>query len=162
MRYPRSASLNRPKESGAVASRPVSDLTPHLVVFIACFCILAGALILGPADFTTNQLELGRFSIPQVCMLRSLTGLPCPGCGLSRSIVAAMHGDIGMSLTYHRLGLLTLVYIFLQFVYRLGLIVIPKWWARIFPSGKILNRGVIVVGVLFLLNWILTLILMDL
>lgn len=65
-----------------------------------------------------------------------------------------------MSLMHHRLGLLTLFYIVLQFMYGLGLIVVPKWWIRIFPSGKFLNRGMVVLGALFMLNWILTLVLM--
>lgn len=150
-------SINRQKEPGAVASPASSDLAPHLVVFIACCCILAGALILTPADPATHFMQLGRVPIPQICIFRNLTGLPCPGCGLSRSIVEAMHGDVVMSLTYHRLGLLTLVYIFLQFIYRLGLIVIPKWWTRIFRFGKFLNQGIIVLGILFMLNWTLTL-----
>lgn len=150
----------RGKSSG-LGSLGLSDLTPHFVVVIACFCILGGALILSLADTGSRQLELGGISLPHVCMFRSLTKLPCPGCGLSRSIVAAMHGDVGVSLAYHRLGLLTLAYIFLQFIYRLGLIVVPAWRARFFPYGKFLDRGIIVLAVLFILNWILTLILMG-
>jgi hypothetical protein len=159
LRYSPEASLSRPKELSFAASAS-SSVTPHLVIFMACFCILAGALIITPADFTTNHLELGGISLPQTCIFKNLTGLPCPGCGLSRSVVAAAHGDIGMSLMHHRLGLLTLFYIVLQFMYGLGLIVVPKWWIRIFPSGKFLNRGMVVLGALFMLNWILTLVLM--
>ena len=161
MRYSPEASLNRPKESSFAASVAPS-VTPHLVIFVACFCILAGAFIIRPADFATNHLKLGGISLPQTCVFRNLTGLPCPGCGLSRSIVAAAHGDVGMSLMHHRLGLLTLFYVILQFMYCLGLIVVPKRWNRVFPSGKFLNRGLVVLGALFLLNWILTLVLMRL
>jgi hypothetical protein len=160
LKYSLKGAKNWQGESSTLASPALSALTPHFVVFVACFCILAGAIILSPAGSETNHLELGSISLPHVCMFRSLTGLPCPGCGLSRSIVAAMDGDLGLSLAYHRLGLLTLVYICLQFIYRLGLIVVPKWRARFFPYGKFLNRGIIVLAVLFMLNWILTLILM--
>ncbi len=62
------------------------------------------------------------------------------------------------SLAYHRLGLLTLVYVFLQFVCRLGIFVIPGWRARIVRYGKFLNLGIIVLAVLFGINWITTLI----
>lgn len=152
------SSINRQNDPRDVALPESSYLAPHLVVFIACFCFLAGALILVPAEPGTHHLQLGGVPMPQTCIFRNLTGIPCPGCGLSRSVVAAMHGDVVMSFAYHRLGLLTLVYIFFQFVYRLGLIVIPKWRTRIFQSGKFLNIGIIVLGILFMLNWILTLV----
>jgi hypothetical protein len=135
-----------------------SELFPHLVILIACACILAAALILEPAPPGTSQLRLGKISIPDMCVLRAATGVPCPGCGLSRSIVAAMHGDVGMSLAYHRLGLLTLVYIFLQFSCRLGIFVIPRWRTGLIRYGRFLNKGIIVLAILFGINWIATLI----
>jgi len=39
------------------------------------------------------------------CLFRSAFGLPCPGCGLTRSIVALWRGDLLLSLRYHPLGL---------------------------------------------------------
>jgi hypothetical protein len=91
-------------------------------------------------------------------MLRTTTGVPCPGCGLSRSIVAAMHGDLRRSLAYHRLGLLTLVYVFFQFVCRLGIFIIPRWRTPLIRYGRFLNKGIIVLAILFGINWITTLI----
>lgn len=134
-----------------------SELSSHFVVLIICFCILVGALILRPTEPGNSHIRLGRFALPDVCIFRGVTGLPCPGCGLVRSLVAATHGDVNLSLSYHRLGLLTLIYIFLQFVYRLGFIMIPNWWTRIVRYEKFLNLGIIVLAILFMLNWILTL-----
>ena len=73
-------------------------------------------------------------------------------------MAAAMHGDFGRSFAYHRLGFLTLVYVFLQFVCRLAIFVIPKWQARLIRYGKFLNQGIIVLAILFGINWITTLI----
>ena len=39
------------------------------------------------------------------CIWRMLTHVPCPGCGLTRSIRALWHGDIVLSFRYHPLGL---------------------------------------------------------
>lgn len=132
-------------------------MSSHLIILVICFGILAGALILNPEDSGTYSLRLGRISLPNICTFRSTTGLPCPGCGLTRSIVAATHGDLNGSLAYHRLGLFTLIYVFIQFVYRLGFFLIPGFWARMARYGKFLNRGIIILAILFGLNWILTL-----
>lgn len=41
---------------------------------------------------------------PVICPFRAVTGLPCPGCGLTRSWVYLMHGDIGSSLASNWFG----------------------------------------------------------
>jgi hypothetical protein len=41
---------------------------------------------------------------PSLCPFKIFTGLPCPGCGLTRSAVAFLHGDPSASLFYHPLG----------------------------------------------------------
>ena len=35
------------------------------------------------------------------CVLRTLTGYICPGCGGTRAVVALMHGHVWISLLYH-------------------------------------------------------------
>jgi hypothetical protein len=42
---------------------------------------------------------------PFVCPLRTMTGIPCPFCGMTRAVVAAVHGDIFGSLRYNPLGI---------------------------------------------------------
>lgn len=39
----------------------------------------------------------------QLCVLRLFTGLPCPGCGLTRAAAALLRGDLSASLHYHPL-----------------------------------------------------------
>jgi hypothetical protein len=35
------------------------------------------------------------------CAFRQATGIPCPGCGLSRAMAALLHGDWRSALAYH-------------------------------------------------------------
>lgn len=40
-----------------------------------------------------------------ICLLHRLTGLPCPGCGLTRSITSLTHGNFQQAGAYHPFGL---------------------------------------------------------
>ncbi len=134
-----------------------ADLAPHLVILIICSGILAAALIITPTKNESSYLKIGSIPLPDTCIFHNLTGLPCPGCGLSRSIVAAAHGEIINSFSHHLLGLLTLVYILLQFIFRLGWILFPKYGLRFNRTRRYLDRSIIGLAILFGLNWILTL-----
>jgi Protein of unknown function (DUF2752) len=58
------------------------------------------------------------------CPLRTLTGVPCPFCGMTRACIAAAHGHIGQSLAYNPGGILV-------FVAAIVLIVRPSWLRRV-------------------------------
>lgn len=72
-------------------SRGRIRLTPGGVVAVA---------LLGAVVVPLHWIEVG----PLLCPFRLLTGLPCPGCGMTRSVVALAHGDLHASLFYHPLG----------------------------------------------------------
>lgn len=62
--------------------------------------------------------------LPSICPFYNLTGLPCPGCGLTRAFVCFGHGQWRESLHWHPLG--WLIYgIFLLLWLRSGL-----YWLR--------------------------------
>jgi len=42
------------------------------------------------------------------CVLKSITGWPCPTCGLTRAVCSALHGDFAGSLAFHPAGLIVL------------------------------------------------------
>lgn len=50
--------------------------------------------------------------LPWKCPILSLTGIPCPSCGMTRSFVAIARGNIPDSLSYHGLG----IFIFISFI----------------------------------------------
>ena len=62
---------------------------------------LGGAAILGIAAFwSTSSVTSG----PGTCIFRLLAGLPCPGCGLTRSFVMFAHGDVPSAFGYNLMG----------------------------------------------------------
>lgn len=55
---------------------------------------LLGAYFFGHTDYES----------PLRCPLLTLTGIPCPGCGLTRSFVAIAQGNWSEAISYHGLG----------------------------------------------------------
>ena len=53
-----------------------------------------------PLPDTTGQIA----HLPSVCPFYNMTGLPCPGCGLTRAFVCLGHGRWLDSLHWHPLG----------------------------------------------------------
>lgn len=43
------------------------------------------------------------------CMLKSITGIPCPGCGGTRSVLCLIHGRIFSSLYYNAFATYTVI-----------------------------------------------------
>lgn len=46
---------------------------------------------------------------PFACPLRSITGIPCPLCGMTRAVVAAVHGHFLDSLRFNPAGILVVL-----------------------------------------------------
>jgi hypothetical protein len=56
------------------------------------------------------------FSATTLCIFKNVTGLPCPGCGLTRSAVAFFHLNFQESFRYHPLLLLVVGVVVLFFL----------------------------------------------
>ncbi len=69
-------------------------------IFLLLSAIFAGSVLLPLPRGGGGQI--GRF--PSICLFYHLTGLPCPGCGLTRSFVCLGHEQFLESLHWHPLG----------------------------------------------------------
>lgn len=38
-----------------------------------------------------------------LCLVRHFTGIPCPGCGMTRAVLSVLHGDFRTAFAYHPL-----------------------------------------------------------
>ena len=76
------------------------------------------------------------------CPLRSLTGIPCPVCGMTRACVAAVHGNLVASLSFNPAGILVVVA-------AVVLLVRPELLSRVRTSTWVLAMAV---GALWLWN----------
>jgi hypothetical protein len=71
------------------------------------------AVALSVAAIGTAQLGLGCFHLGLPCAFHQMTGLPCPGCGLTRSVLALLRGNPRDSFLLHPFGSILLACLFL-------------------------------------------------
>jgi hypothetical protein len=64
--------------------------------------------------------------LPETCTTRSLFGIDCPGCGLTRSFIHLAHGEWAASLRSHRVGWVLAMAVLMQFPYRFAALIYLK------------------------------------
>lgn len=132
-----------PPAPSSTAEPPITGavLAKRAVVAAVLAAVLAAFVVWGPA----------------ICPVRNSVGVPCPGCGLTRSTVALLHGDFERALHFHPLVWLMLpiflvmvieeVYIFVRrerltllsripnvFWWPAGVAILAVWIARFFGA----------------------------
>jgi hypothetical protein len=132
-------------------------VAPHLVILAACSSILLFALLVEPTHGAESSLRIGGKALPNLCVMRQASGLPCPGCGLTRSLAAAAHADWRGSLSQHRVGILILFYLLLQVSARLAWLGLPRFRQTIARYCRSLDLGLVPILLLLVINWIPTL-----
>lgn len=142
------------------SSRPTrEELWLRAGVVALCLGAVAVAAMLHPvAPGAEMHLSIDGVALPEVCAFRATTGIPCPGCGLTRSWVAMLHGDLAGSLGFHPLGWLVLLYALAQAARHGAWLALARFRRAIERAGWFLDRGVIALGVLLLVAWIPTLV----
>jgi len=144
-----------PLVSDESTKEPHGDVKGHMLVLVVCVAMLSLAFIITPVAPGRPKLSVKGATLPPLCMLKSTTGRDCPGCGMTRSWVAAAHGDMISSLNYHRLGWLFMLYTALQVVRQSLWLALPGLRQRLAAPGRILDRTLFVFAGLLMLNWLL-------
>ena len=77
------------------------------------------------------------------CPIKAVTGINCPGCGMTRAMIRLIHFDISGAFSYHRM-FFSVPILFMYFLYD----------GKLFKN-KILNNTVLIAIALgFVINWI--------
>ncbi len=114
--------------------------------------LVTSILILAIVFWQNNHVYLS--SIPRFCVFQELLNVPCPGCGVTRSVSAIARGDISSAWEFNPAGLFLFIYFLAQVPLRIMALKFSTLRARISHLGRV--GGKLAVSVL-LLAWIIRL-----
>ena len=103
--------------SGCLATRRPDPLY-HAVLLVISSGILLLALVLSVRNRSEVLVPWLNIPLPELCVMRRVTGLGCPGCGLTRCFISLAHGDWAAAWSYNPAGLFLFVVIALQIPFR--------------------------------------------
>lgn len=119
---------------------------------VSLFVVIA--LLIGARTYEDWPLK------PRPCSLRTFAGIPCVGCGGTRSMQAMSHGDFADAVRFNPMVVLGVITIILWFVWTVATMKLARY-QRDWDSGekdgsgkKNGRRWGIFITVLVLLNWI--------
>lgn len=87
---------------------------------------------------------------PTICPFALVTGVACPGCGLTRAAAALVRGDFTTSLAYHPLAIVTGLWLAGAW----GVSVLRRRGRTVNLSPRFVNGLLIATAALFVLTWV--------
>ncbi len=131
----------------------------RLVNLFAAAGVVAVMVALSLVHLTPDEGGLvlfGKWSIPELCLVKRTTGRTCPSCGIGRSLVLAAHGLAKQSLQHHTGGMLMLAWLLAQGLWRLVAVLFARRLAKWAAADLFANAGLMLAvfsAVVYLGNW---------
>jgi hypothetical protein len=123
------------------------DRMEHLCLLALSLAALAGSFWLEfSADgnlILTIPIYGMQMTLPDACWSHRIFGLPCPGCGLTRSFVAMAHDGVKSAFQFHPLGPVLFVMCCFQIPYRLLMFFRHDYLRQVSDSLEIITWVVI-------------------
>lgn len=112
-----------------------SDVRHHLNVLLS-LAVLALAFVI---------VDVPRLlgSVPHVCLFQGLFGVPCPGCGVTRSLSLVARGRFATSMAVQPCGLLLVIIVAVQSATRMARIAGWLTCERAGSMVRLLDRAVV-------------------
>lgn len=94
------------------------DTLQH-AIFLAMACaVIIASFTLSVGGSQRVTLPWLGFALPSICQFKNLTGIDCPGCGLSRGFIHLAHGDFAGAWKFNPAAALVFVFVVAQIPYR--------------------------------------------
>lgn len=119
--------MPKPDDTPPDRTVPRAERFFHGVVAAVLAAMVAGSV--WPVDVAAMPET---FSVPHdegtICMLRRVTGMPCPTCGVTRSLRALGQGEVAAAVRFHPLGPLYYVLLLAVMVRSAGIALSGRTW----------------------------------
>jgi len=126
----------------------------HTFAMQSARCVQVGAGVLLLLSHLLPTPQNGNLAgLPTLCPLKVLTAMPCPGCGVTRSLVFSAHADWPSAFAFHPLG--PIIYGALWLVLASG--VLSLWRKPRAISQRVLICAGSTFGTTLLILWIIRL-----
>jgi len=107
----------------AVRHESAGSLLLQWVFLLLSLTVMLGSLTFRVRHHTQVVVPIVNRALPGTCTFREITGVPCPGCGLTRSFISLGHGHMFEAWTYNPAGFLFFAVVAFQVPYRVFQIV---------------------------------------
>lgn len=101
------------------ASGGTAGTLPHWAFLGLAVAVLLGSVLLEVRNHEQVVVPGVNVVLPGTCTFRKITGMPCPGCGLTRSFISMCHGWIREAWHYNAGGFFFFVVVVFQVPYRI-------------------------------------------
>jgi hypothetical protein len=92
----------------------------HLIWLVIAIAVLLTSALLSTSGETTIFWPGTQTPLPSLCHMKRVTGLDCPGCGLTRCFISLAHGDAASAWNFNPAGVLLFGMLVAQIPYRLA------------------------------------------
>ncbi|MBL9122783.1 MAG: DUF2752 domain-containing protein [Planctomycetaceae bacterium] len=139
--------------AGAAPAARRGDAPLHWVLGGLALAVLALALLLETEEGTRVVAPWLGVRLPELCYARRWLGLNCPGCGMTRSFIAIMHGEFTAAWRYNPAGFLVWGVVAFQVPYRsLQLWRLRRGLPELNPTWLVWSWAL--VGAALLIQWV--------
>lgn len=99
---------------------------------------IIGAIMTLIVPYIIMNIDKSIETSQSLCPHKMLTGLPCPGCGITKSLIFFYQGDILKSLSYHVLGSVVVILAIVLIILMVTEIITGReYFNKIFFSKKL-------------------------
>jgi hypothetical protein len=111
------------EERAAAGTSPFAPATNyarqlHWTLLLLCGSVVAAAALLKVEYGMLVTVPLLGMTLPEMCYWRTVFGMDCPGCGLTRCFVSLAHADLAAAWHYNPTGILLFIGVAFQIPYR--------------------------------------------
>lgn len=127
----------------------------HLLILLGCLLVVTLSMTMSIQGREKVALPGMGSPLPELCHLKRLLHVPCPGCGLTRSFIAMGHFDLFAAAAYNIAGIPLFLITFFQLPYRAYWLYRPDKKEMTLGQMKIEGGVMIGLSVLLIAQWLI-------